>query len=388
MSNSYIYTGVWVNWSQGSIYGWTLTLPSTKGQFLVAFLAVFVTITGARLWIVLSFLIHQLRAASTLGDGRHQQVQVILRNSSSPLGASWELISLGWSWRKVKASSYWSLVLLALLGLLHASCWAVASIFSSQITNTVGNEALIRSPDCGYYIADKNAEEKDQISFTISRTINSTTDATSYARLCYGQSGEKSVCNRYTVPQVPWTANTRDTCPFDLGFCRLNGSAAAFKMDTGVLNSQSVFGFNTPPSHEIGYRKVTTCAPLRIPEGFSQVVNKTNLNNASRKSEVLQFYLGSSSQGNSTFNYNLDAAYGSGYGLLYVLFISADLVLPGNSLNSFSVLYHPLAKGGPQFQNLIEQTPMSLCIFSMPMPYITKSQSTMNGSQRTCHLSL
>ena len=316
MSNSSIYTGVWLNWSQGPVLGWTLTLPSTKGQLLIAFLAIFVTTTGARLWIVLSFLIHQLRAAPTPGDGRHQQAQVILRNTSGALDASWELLSLGWPWRKLASSSFWSLFLVALLGSLHASCWVLASIFSSQVTNVAEKEVLIKSPDCGYHFVSKDSKGTTDLYWA--QNVNWTTDAASYARLCYGRSNETPFCNQYVVPQLPWTGNTNATCPFSPDFCRLNGAAAAFTMDTGVLSSRSIFGFNTSPSHEIGYRKVTTCAPLRIPKNLLRVVNLTNPDGTPGKEQVARIYLGSHMSGNWTFEYNLKTTSGNGYRLEYV----------------------------------------------------------------------
>ena len=329
MSSSNIYTGIWINWSRGPVSGWTLTLPSAEGQLLVAFLAVFVTVTGSRFWNIISFLIHQLRAGPTPGDGRHQQSQVILRNTGSAIGVSWELLSLGWPWRKVATSGFWSLLLLALLGLLHASCWAVAGVFSSRVANSIGKEALIRPQNCGYYLPSSDASQLTQQWFVTSRNLNATKDATTYARLCYGQSNDNPYCSQYVVPQIQWTSDANSTCPFDADFCRLKGTAAAFKMDTGILSSQSVFGFNTRRSDEIGYRKVTTCAPLRTPVGFYEFVNNTSSDGEPGTQQWLRYYLGPTKETNWTYGYNTNSSSDiGGYKISYARPHSNHLYLP------------------------------------------------------------
>lgn len=52
------YTGVWTNWSEGSIQGLTLTLSQTNSGVLSAFLAILVSVTGGFFWSILSFTLH------------------------------------------------------------------------------------------------------------------------------------------------------------------------------------------------------------------------------------------------------------------------------------------------------------------------------------------
>lgn len=61
-AGSSIYTGAWINWSQGAIIGATITLSQRNGNLLTAFLGIFVTIAGGACWRILSFLMHQQRA--------------------------------------------------------------------------------------------------------------------------------------------------------------------------------------------------------------------------------------------------------------------------------------------------------------------------------------
>ena len=308
MSESYIYNGVWVNWSRGPILGWTLTLAFKQAQLLTAFLAVYVTVAGSQFWKILSYLIHQSRAAPTPGDGRHQQVQAILRNTGTPLSASWELMKLGRPWRKVAPSGFGPILILALIGVFHSAGWGLAGVFSSSVTKTYGDEALIRGSNCGWYSTPHGSNDTG---FLRSKTVNATVDAATYARLCYGTSQQKSFCNQYTVPRIPWFSNANSSCPFDPEFCVFNGTAAAFEMDTGLLDSNDVFGINTPLSKRIGYRRVTTCAPLHPPSRFVQPENKTG---SLGIETFVHYYFGPTSATNSSYDYKVtDYDSGSGY---------------------------------------------------------------------------
>lgn len=310
MSESYIYNGVWVNWSRGPILGWTLTLASGQAQLLTAFLAVYVTVAGSQFWKILSYLVHQLRAAPVPGDGRHQQVQAILRNTGTPLCASWELLTLGWPWRKAAPRGFRPVLILAVIGVFHAVGWGIAGVFSSSVTKAQGDDALLRGSNCGWYSVSLHSNDTG---FIRSKNLNATVDAATYTRLCYGTSQQKLFCNQYTVPRIPWTSNANSNCPFDPRFCTINGTAAAFEMDTGLLDSNDVFGINTPLSKRIGYRRVTTCAPLQTPSGFARYENET----ASGETQTfLRYYYGPTTVTNFSYEYSLNGYDdGSGYQL-------------------------------------------------------------------------
>ena len=311
MSASSVYKGVWVNWSRGSILGWTLTTDSTEAQLLTSFLAVFVTATGSQSWKILAYLLHQLRAAQLPGDGRHQQAQIILRNTGSALGASWEFLNLGWPWRKTSSSGFLRVLLLAFIASLHAAGWGLAGVFSSRVTQVPGDEVLIRSSNCGIYETPNNVNASDSEIFFQSQNLNATVQASTYTRLCYGDTSRKEECDQYTVPRVPWKSNANATCPFDPQFCVFNDTAAAFQMDTGVMDVHEIFGINTPMSERVGYRKVGTCAPLLVPKGFGQLVNNTAHPDSSVK-QTYSIYFGPSDQGTSGPAYNYTYQYNVG----------------------------------------------------------------------------
>lgn len=54
-----IYTGVWVNWSQGRIFGATITLTSRDGALLVTFLALFVSLVETSFWRIVCLALHR-----------------------------------------------------------------------------------------------------------------------------------------------------------------------------------------------------------------------------------------------------------------------------------------------------------------------------------------
>lgn len=314
MSESYIYSGVWLNWSRGPILGWTLTLPSTQAQLLTAFLAVYVTLAGAQFWKIFSYIVHQWRAAPLPGDGQHQQMQAILRNTGTPLGASWQLLMLGWQWRKIASKGFGPVLIVAVLGVFHAVGWGLAGVFSSSVTKISGDEVLIRGTSCGFY---SDSSGSTDTAFLRSKNLNATAKATTYARQCYGTSQHKSFCDQYIVPQIPWKSNANASCPFDPEFCAFNGTAAAFEMDTGLLDSNGVFGVNTRSSQRIGYRRITTCAPIEPPSSFVRIENETN---SAGTQTYVRYYFGPTPVANFSYGYNINSYNsGSGYELQYAL---------------------------------------------------------------------
>lgn len=96
----FVHTGPWINWSHGLVLGSTITLSERDGELLTAFLGIFVTGAGAACWKIMSFALHQHRSPRDPQDGIHHQQQAILQNTGSPFGASAELVSLVWYWRK------------------------------------------------------------------------------------------------------------------------------------------------------------------------------------------------------------------------------------------------------------------------------------------------
>lgn len=308
MSTESIYYGAWVNWSHGRVVGSTITLSPRSGSLLTAFLAIFVTAAGAALWRILAFVVHQSRTRQDPRDGLHHQQQVILRNTSTPGAASWQLLSLVHAWRKLVKRPLWRSLPLVLLALVNLGAFAVAGVFSAEVTKAAGTTVLVRSDNCGNWTLNSTTS-----AFAIShKSLNDTITAASYARACYGGPPDSIACNLYTKPSLTYTTNRNDSCPFTSGTCL--HSTAAFSLDTGNLSSHNDLGINAQWKDRITYRRKTTCAPL-ADAGYITTLNYTDAVNASlgriygQPGDVIDFYnFGHATHNNFTYHYNRRAA--------------------------------------------------------------------------------
>jgi hypothetical protein len=270
MASPQIYTGAWINHSQGSVLGSTITLPSRPAGYLIAVLAIFVAYTGSRFWPILCFLIHQIRAGEHEQPAFRHQQQILLRNSSSALGTAYDFAEIGFAWRKVRRLSLLEITPIALLATVVFFGFQAAGVFVSEVTKASSSEFLINSPNCALwqYTEPNNITVQRSLS---GKTKADTLTADTYSRACYGE--ESQACLQYAVQQIPMTVNLNATCPFDDGLCLWNNNSA-FQLDTGFTDSNLQLGFNSRLSERIFYRKITTCAPIHT-SGYSLLVNKT-----------------------------------------------------------------------------------------------------------------
>ena len=252
VAGSSVHIGPWINWSHGPILGATITLSARDGGLLTAFLALFVTTAGAAWWRISSYILHQYNAKHEYQDGLHHQQQAIFRNTSTPGAAAWEFIQLAWYWRKNAGRPLLRTLPVIILALLNLTLFAVAGIFSSEVTKAAGNETLIRSSDCGYLSFTSGGSH---VSTQRSIDLNDTLAATTYSRACYGNKKNNLQCNQYPQSSLSWKTNQNATCPFSPEMCYF-GTTAAYEMDTGNLDSHEALGINAPKSDRVHYRKV------------------------------------------------------------------------------------------------------------------------------------
>ena len=314
----HVHTGPWVNWSHGRVLGSTLTLSERNAGLLTAFLATFVTTAGAACWKILSYAIHQSRARREVRDGLHHQQQASLRNAGSAAAAAWQFAQLSWYWRKQAVRPLARNLPFLLLALFNIIVFTLASIFSSEVTKAAGNEALIRSPQCGILNLTDNVDFITKSANFNELEVNQTLTATTYARACYGKTKDPLQCNQYAQQSLPWTSDQNASCPFSPDLC-FYGENAGYAMDTGRLDSRSALGINAPDSDRIQYRKVTTCTPLKAEEHV-RVYNDTNPEDGAFGSTFIDFEFGEVvGVDNSTFLYNIhSAASNNGYVLTCV----------------------------------------------------------------------
>jgi len=310
-SESSIYTGPWINHSRNIWLGATITLNDRDSAFLIALLTLVVTTAGQSFWRIVCFVTHQIRTASHPHDAIFHQQQAILKNQESPLSAAWKLSRTSFTWRRHERTRWWQFwrsrsLFLVLLAIILAGAFAVASIFSSQVTKAAGTEVLINSPDCGDW--EFNASDPlSQASWGVKK-LNESIAAASYASTCYG-SGSNAECNTYVAPEISWKTNQNASCPFGNSTC-LFGRTAAYEMDTGLLDSHEILGLDASHSDRVSVRKVATCAPVGLKQ-YMEIKNVTVDGFYGPMLDVyLQYFLGPiiDTGANWTYQYNTHAS--------------------------------------------------------------------------------
>ncbi|KAF2820131.1 hypothetical protein CC86DRAFT_429685 [Ophiobolus disseminans] len=274
-----VFLGVWINWSRGWILGSTLTSTQRNGALLVAFVALFITFVGSRLWRILCFTIHHTQSTAGPHDGIYHQQQAILKNADNATAGLISWYQLLKAWRKVGHRPFWRVLPVALLTLVMAVGFIAASLVSSRITSAMGQEVLVRGA-CGvnilgHYIAgqDKNpAVETSPEFFTVLLPflVQRLVSFSNYALSCYSEKGNTKGCNTFVKNQLPFTTNRNAPCPFEQDICRsMEGNLF---IDTGYLDSHTDFGMNARPEERFLYRRTTHCAPL-VTNGYTSSVN-------------------------------------------------------------------------------------------------------------------
>jgi hypothetical protein len=274
-----VFLGVWTNWSRGQVLGSTLTMTQRNGSVLVAFVALFITFVGARLWRIACVAIHHSQSSAEPQDGIYHQGQAILKNADNPLAGFLSWYGLLMAWRKIGHRPYHRLLPMTLLALVLGIGFIAASLLSSRVGSAMGEEVLVRGT-CGvnilgHYIAgqDKNpAVETSPEFFTVlipflgQRLVS----FSNYALSCYTQKGTSQGCNTYVKSQLPFTSNHSAACPFQDDMCRLSNSNIL--IDTGYIDSHKDLGMNAQPEDRFLYRRTTHCAPL-VSESYTSSIN-------------------------------------------------------------------------------------------------------------------
>ncbi|KAI1149406.1 hypothetical protein F4825DRAFT_469110 [Nemania diffusa] len=253
-----VYVGIWTNWSRGRVLGSTLTLSRQDADLLIAFTAFFIAFVTTRAWRIICFVFHRLYSTADPRDAIYHQRQTIFRNSSSPESGIVMLIWLLWANRHVKG--WFRPLPAAIIAVVCISVFTVAGGFSSQISTAVGNEALIKSSNCGNTLHSVGPDDPLYFPLT-SNQATTTSSAANYAQQCY--SAEKNSlldCNRFSMQQVGKTIDTQASCPFRGHICR--NESTNVRIDSGYLDSHKILGLNAPPDERILFRNVLHCAPL------------------------------------------------------------------------------------------------------------------------------
>ncbi|KAK7179517.1 hypothetical protein DPSP01_011952 [Paraphaeosphaeria sporulosa] len=258
-----VHTGFWINHVKGPTYGATLTLNQQAGNFLIAFLALYVGVTGQSFWTIARFLLHKHLSSKSRSDGVYHQQQAILRNSKTAPGAVQDTLTLLIAWRKRSRGLIRRLLPVWIVASVISAGFAVAGVFSSQITANQSNEVLLLGPECGKSL--DNQDSSNAVSSGLVRYRNEMfLEYLNYAFACYqDRQRTQSACQIYTKPKLHYKVDRNATCPFQDTICQK--SSNNLYIDSGYLDSWGDLGINAEPRFQV--RLTQHCAPL-VTDGY------------------------------------------------------------------------------------------------------------------------
>lgn len=178
---------------------------------------------------------------------------------------------------------------------------------------SAGSDTLTSSSSCGIWQAGGNGPITDlEKQIIANNRLNTTLSAAIYASSCYTSSPDPLRCSVYTLPSLPSTIDSNASCPFASGMCYFSDTAA-YKMDTGKLDSNYHLGMNFPPGERITFQRTTTCAPIHI-ENYTVIQQVAGVNGTT--TPLANVYLGPILDTLETYSYNNDSSnYVDGYTL-------------------------------------------------------------------------
>ncbi|KAF2877339.1 hypothetical protein BDV95DRAFT_143204 [Massariosphaeria phaeospora] len=269
LDSRFVKRGMWTDWAKGAVMGKTITTDTRTGTFLVALLAVTSSIGIAHLWNLVVFGIHQARADGHESDGLFRQQQVLLRTLPTPTSTLTDFIKLWWSWRHRSNHSFTRSLPVFALAVFFVAATIATSLLSSFVISTTNLEVLVSSPFCGSVNGSDMSETR---SYSSSFGLNADT----YAQQCYQNGTLPTLCNIFTRPKVPFTAE-RVACPF----ANLCEGGDALHLDSGLLDVSDTFGINLPSEDRVQLRRTATCAVLSL-DGRTEVRPASELDQSVR----------------------------------------------------------------------------------------------------------
>lgn len=192
----------------------------------------------------------------------------------------WSLSRSAVAWRGKVNSPILNSIPLLLITFVHIAFFAVAGLFSSQVTNTAHGQALVRSDTCGFPVELSNPRNTESADLTTEELMVFNTEvllgrltltkSAAYVRSCYNDDTNSgtAACNIYVQPHlvgINASAVNNASCPFGNDAC----TAPAVRYDSGYIHSGEDLGINCPDRDSLSFRRVTTCAPIKGEEKYS-----------------------------------------------------------------------------------------------------------------------
>jgi len=277
---------IWEDHTHSGLGAYTVTLPTRHGDFLIAALALIVTLTGEGLWKIIANVLHRVRAKDRDMDVQHLENQVILRNQTIPFDSALEFGKVAWAWRNSRFGSVGKTLSLMIWPLCIMVAFSVASIYSAKVSRPAyeANRILLTSSECGLVMPSLLSQQSVMGRLeTQEKYIQDMRQSRAYAEACYhGESGP-AACDAFAALRLPFEVDEQAECPF--GQRCLLGSSGAVRYDTGRLDSHTYLGINANPADRIDFRITSTCSVLDIEDlrtVFTEELTQQQLWNVSR----------------------------------------------------------------------------------------------------------
>ncbi|KAH7166392.1 hypothetical protein EDB81DRAFT_918792 [Dactylonectria macrodidyma] len=308
----YVFKGGWTNWDGDAASGGQITMGKNLADLMAIFIGIFVVFVEGGLWTVLTIVLFDFnrrrrrrrREKIQLGgpasipgdiDGLYHQQQTILRNSDGAISIASAYLQLwkAWGFRdSVVRRRTLPLILLAFLSFAFFLV-AVPFIAAYNLLENMGDDVLIKSPNCGFWTASIIDNEMTDYNALKNRSWESVT----YVDSCYEGSAESALCDQFLPRRRLPVAKWKDVkCPFDDSICLLKNKYPAFELKTEALDSHKDFGINAPKADRVTFQRITTCAPLAVEE-FSKFND-----GYVRDEKLLSVYYGRTTFSSMTYN--------------------------------------------------------------------------------------
>ena len=239
-SSNAIHTGFWIDHHYAnSASGLTLTISTSSSVYLIAFLALFVKVSGNYSWDLFNYIAFQARSTLQPKDALHHQTQVLLRTRLTDTKTAMGFLRLFRAWNGKSARSARETLPFAILGFFHLAIFIVCGIFSSKVAQA-HSSVLLRNGTCGDTLLDNTNVTATSLWYAM--TSNNWLVASTYSEECYTFNDTSTkfsspICDTYGRNPIRWRITENISCPFQSRICR---DDIAVRFDTGLIDSVSL----------------------------------------------------------------------------------------------------------------------------------------------------
>lgn len=224
MTNLTVYTGFWRDYSASSVVNaGVLTLPISSAGYLISGLTLLVSLAGTMFWAILVYIWHQsrVRPDGTAVDCLDLQIQVLLRNVTSPAAAIIQATQLYLAWRKTKKAPLLRLLPIVVAASTVMILFIPASVFVAAIVSHSQDDILVLAKPglCGEVTANFSAGSNNHVTSSVyAWTANKALRGREYAKAWYSAGNAntnriQTMTSVFPIDRLPYTMS-RVPCPF------------------------------------------------------------------------------------------------------------------------------------------------------------------------------